>query len=72
MILHPSEVRAARLARGVSQTQLAAASGVHIVMISRIENGRTDSTSGTLRALTEALGIVVEVPDVPNLSLEQQ
>lgn len=62
MILHPSEVRAARLARGISQAKLAALSGVHIVLISRLENRHSDGTSGTLRALTEALGIVVEVP----------
>ena len=62
MILHPSEVRAARKARGISQSTLAEKSGVHFVIISRIENGRSDATAGTLRALTEALGIVVGVP----------
>ena len=64
MILHPSEIRAARLARGVSQRKLSALSGVHIVLISRLENKKSDGTSGTLRALTEALGISIEVPKV--------
>ena len=62
MILDTSELKAARTSRGVSQTQLAAKSGVHVVVISRIECGRSGATVETMRALTEALGIVVGVP----------
>jgi transcriptional regulator with XRE-family HTH domain len=59
MVLTPSELKDARLSRNVSQSQLAAKSGVHIVMISRIENGRTDARISTMQALTDALGVAM-------------
>ena len=62
MILDPSELRAARLARRVDVKNLAAKSGVHFTMIYRIEAGRM-AKAETMRALTDALGIVVAAPD---------
>ena len=61
MILDPSELKAARVARGVNPQQLAAKSGIHLTMVYRIEAGRS-AKAETMRALTEALGIVVPVP----------
>lgn len=62
MLLDPSEVRSARENRGWSQGQLARKSGVHTVMISRLETGKSGANADTLRKLTDALGIVVAVP----------
>lgn len=61
MILDPHELKAARIARGVNPKDLAAKSGIHFTMIYRIEKG-CRAKAETMRALTEALGIVVEVP----------
>ena len=63
MNLDPAELKAARLARGISQAELARRSGVHVVLIGRIESTMR-ANSSTMRALTEALGIVVDVPEV--------
>jgi len=62
MILDTTELRTARLIRKVSQTRLAEKSGIHITMISRIEQGG-NATAATMRALTEGLGIVVADPE---------
>lgn len=50
------EVRDLRKARKLTQTQLAAASGVNQGEISRIERGQTNPTAYTLAALLAPLG----------------
>jgi DNA-binding XRE family transcriptional regulator len=50
------EVRDLRKARKLTQTQLAAASGVNQGEISRIERGQTNPTAYTLAALLTPLG----------------
>ena len=62
MILDPAELKAARTARGVDVKPLAEKSGIHFTMIYRIEAGRSCKVE-TMRALTNALGIVVGVPE---------
>ena len=52
-------VRRRRKARGLSQRNLAAKSGVGYASIARIETGRQDPTVGMLARLAEALGIRV-------------
>jgi transcriptional regulator with XRE-family HTH domain len=46
-----------RTSRGMSQRQLAAASGVSLQEISRIENGHTHIREGAREKLNKALGI---------------
>lgn len=56
-----------RLSAGMTQQQLAAASGIAQADISRIEHGQSNPTAETLEALAQPLGITldfVEVEDV--------
>ena len=46
-----------RHARFLSQSELAAASGVHQVTISRLEQGLHEPTGKTVRQLAQALGV---------------
>lgn len=57
------ELRALRRAAGLTQTQLAAVSGVPQPEISRYENGRTEPTYPRLRRLVRAMG--GDVPILP-------
>ena len=55
-----------RLATGLTQQQLARASGIAQADISRIERGQANPTAETLEALGAPLGITLDlVPDVP-------
>jgi transcriptional regulator with XRE-family HTH domain len=49
-----------RTSKGLSQTELAAASGVTARTISSIENNRTSPTKATCQRLAKALGIPLE------------
>jgi transcriptional regulator with XRE-family HTH domain len=51
------EVRAYRLARRITVTQLAAQTGLSIGMLSKIENGQTSPSLTTLQALADALNV---------------
>lgn len=54
-------LRTLRMERGMSQDELATASGVAQAIISRIERGETaDPGIGTVRRLTDALGVSLE------------
>lgn len=54
---HPLKVW--RAYRGLSQTELAARSGVRQATISDIERGRSNGAAATLRDLAKALGLTV-------------
>lgn len=62
MILDPSELKAAREARRMTQKDLERATGILGVCISRIET-TGKANCDTMRALTRALGIVADVPE---------
>lgn len=47
----------ARQAKGMTQEQLAAATGVHRVTIARIETGEASPKAETLKRLADALGV---------------
>jgi ribosome-binding protein aMBF1 (putative translation factor) len=49
-----------RMAAGMTQRELAAASGVDQAEISRIERGQANPTSQTLQALGEPLGVILD------------
>ena len=49
-----------RRAKGFTQEQLAAASGVHRVTIARLENGKASAKVETLERLAGALGVLVD------------
>ncbi len=49
------KLRANRLARCLTQKELAEAADVHHVEISRLENGRNNPTTTTLKKLSKAL-----------------
>ena len=63
MILEPSEIRPLRTSAGLTQQQLAAKSGVHITVISRLENGCGGNVK-TLETLTAFLVGRVPAPGV--------
>ena len=65
MILLPSELQAARKARGLSQGDLARISGVHTMLISKLERGAGGANCSTMERLTVALQIVVSPPAFP-------
>lgn len=50
-----------RLAVGLTQQQLAAASGIAQADISRIEHGRANPTTDTLEALGRPLGVTLDL-----------
>lgn len=51
------EVRTYRKALGITVTDLAAATGISVGMLSKIENGNISPSLTTLQALTRALGV---------------
>lgn len=53
-----------RLSAGLTQQQLAAASGVAQADISRIEHGQANPTADTLNALARPLGVTLDLVDV--------
>jgi ribosome-binding protein aMBF1 (putative translation factor) len=53
-----------RLSAGLTQQQLAAASGVAQADISRIEHGQANPTADTLNALARPLGVAFDLVDV--------
>ena len=56
-----------RLAAGLSQQQLAAASGVAQADISRIERGQINPTAATLETLGGPLGVTLDYIPTPEL-----
>ncbi|MEN9805957.1 MAG: helix-turn-helix protein, partial [Pseudomonadota bacterium] len=52
-----AHARAARVAAGLTQEQLAERVGVQAAAVSRFENGAVGFSLGTLRDITDALGI---------------
>lgn len=63
MILHPSELKAAREARRMTQKDLERVTGILNVCISRIET-TGKANCDTMQIITKALGIVADVPEV--------
>ena len=57
LIAGESPVRVWRNLRGLTQTALAAASGVNRVQIANIESGAKSGSVATLRKLADALGV---------------
>lgn len=55
-----SPLRVYRELRGVSQSELARATGVNRVQISDMEAGRSQGSVGTLRKLADALAVTVD------------
>ena len=49
-----------RQAHGMTQEELAKASGVHRVTIARIETGEVSPMAETLKRLADALGVLVD------------
>lgn len=65
---HPSFaalVRARRVARGMTQADVARSSGVHRVAIAQIEGGRGAPSLATAVRLAKALGLTLRLSDVP-------
>ena len=56
-----SRLRAARLARGMTQLQLARASGHPVATVSRFERGQTGGRLGVLADLVSALELDLDV-----------
>lgn len=56
-----------RLAAGLTQQQLAAASGVDQADISRIERGQANPTAETLEALASPLGVTLDLVPTPDM-----
>jgi transcriptional regulator with XRE-family HTH domain len=56
-----------RLAAGLSQQQLATASGVAQADISRIERGQVNPTAATLQTLGGPLGVTLDYVPTPEL-----
>lgn len=54
-----------RLGAGLTQQQLAAASGITQADISRIEHGQANPTADTLNALARPLGVTLELVEAP-------
>ncbi len=54
-------VKRLRMAKGMSQAQLAEACGCRVQHIGRIENGATSPSSETLFALADALDVIADV-----------
>ncbi len=69
-------VRAARKRAGLSQTQLAQMSGVHLNTVSLLERGAADVRMSTMQALCTALNLSLHVqavvpPATPDLAQPQ-
>jgi transcriptional regulator with XRE-family HTH domain len=54
-------VRAARKRIGLSQTELAQRSGVHLNTVSQVERGQADPRLSTMLALSQTLGLSMQV-----------
>lgn len=55
MIITHKQIRAARAMTGMTQAQLAKASGLSTTGLNNIESGNTDAKGSTLRAIQKAL-----------------
>jgi transcriptional regulator with XRE-family HTH domain len=55
------QIRAARKNKGWTQAQLAEAAGITQSMLSMVESGAAEPSSGTLRRIATALGLEVQV-----------
>ena len=53
----PQNLRHLRLARFLSQAELARQSGLHTITISRLEVGRAKPSTRTVRALAQSLAV---------------
>jgi transcriptional regulator with XRE-family HTH domain len=58
-MLTPEKLRAIRAIRGMTQSQLAIATGVSPTAISEFEAGKRDMRASTIVKLCEALGVTV-------------
>ena len=61
-------VRSARKRAGLSQTQLAQRSGVHLNTVSLLERGAADVRMSTMQALCTALNLSLQVQAVVQLA----
>lgn len=52
----PRRMRQARISAGMTQSDLAAAAGMHAVALGRIERGVDHPRAGTVRAICRAMG----------------
>lgn len=60
------QLRRLRKAAGQTQQQLANAAGMSLSAVAKLEQGETDPTWNTVRALAKALGVSVAEFDVPD------
>jgi len=65
-------LRRARVAAGLSQRELARRAETAQSVVSRVESGRTDPSTGTLRALLAAAGMELRVDLEPGAVLDPQ
>lgn len=66
------EVIRARIARGMTQTELAEASGMDQRVISRVETGETVPTVRTLRKIARGLGSDLVIQFVPRVQTTRE
>ena len=59
-VLDGSKLKSARILRGLTQVQLAAAIGVHPISISQYERGVIEPSLAAARRLAMALGVPIE------------
>lgn len=63
------ELREARLAKGITHSQLSAMTGIAQPNLSRIETGKVDARYSTLARIARALGVELVVSDPTALTL---
>ena len=56
-MINGAKVKELRLAKRLSQAELASASGISQTQLSRIETGQGDTTTGSLLSISGALGL---------------
>jgi transcriptional regulator with XRE-family HTH domain len=54
-------VAAERKRQGLTQEQLADRAGIHVVLLSRVERGKTDARISTLMKIADGLGVEASV-----------
>lgn len=65
-------IKAARIAKGLTQSQLASASGISLRSIQRIENGEVAARSFTLSLLKQNLGFSLDAAHMQNQKTNTQ